>query len=143
MEIRTLEQNEHDGLAYYRTWVNDIITSGMGIEYQLQSSESDIPYLDKVLSQGPYTENPADELTILGSVLGDAIAGTLNMEWVVYTDADGADFALAHKQKNVFVFPQDMLLKRAEQGTLGTIGEVYSATVEALQAEIQQAEDRG
>jgi hypothetical protein len=143
MEIRTLDQNETDGLAYYRTWVNDVLTRGFGVDYQLQASESDIPYLDNVLSQGPYTDAAADELTILGSVMGDAIAGTLDMEWVVYTDEDASDFALVHKKKQVFAFPQDMLLRRAEQGTLGTVAEVYYSVVETLRSEIERAADRG
>lgn len=142
MEIHSLDQDALAGFAYYRTWVNDVLNRGLGLEYELQGSESDIPYLDAVLSQGPYTDNAADELTILGSVMGDAIAGTLGMEWVVYTDNEGSSFALAHKKKQVFAFPPDMLLKRAEQGTLETVAEVYGSVVEALRVEIEKAVDR-
>ena len=142
MQIRNLQQNELDGLAYYRTWVNDILNRGFGIGYSLSGTKDDIPYLDTVLGGGPYSDEPANELIIIGSVMGDAIADTLSMEWVVYADEKSSDFALAHRTKQVFTFPQDMLSKRAESGTLGTISELFDATIETLQAEILFASDR-
>ena len=142
MKTRPLDQNEIDGLAYYRTWVNDILTRGFGVEYAVDGSEEDVPYLDLVLSKGPYTESPADELTILGSVLGDVIARMLGMEWIVFTDEEGTSFALAHPTKHVYSFPQDLLLKRAEKGTLGTISELYGPLVDSLRSEIEHAKDR-
>lgn len=94
-----------------------------------------------MLLHGPFTDDAAAELVVLGSVLGDAIAHTLGMEWVVYKDDgegdDQASFALAHPDKQVFAFPQDMLIKRAESGKLRSISEVYAAAIEALATDIK------
>jgi len=143
MNIRNLDQKELDGLAYYRSWVNDILARGFKLNYRLTGSEDDIPYLDLVLSRGPHTENAADELTILGSTVGDVVSHVLDMRWVVFTDEQGSSFALLHSTKEVFFFPQDLLVKRAEKGSLGTIADLYAPLIAALRQEIMKAKERG
>ena len=136
MHTRELNENEADGHNYYKQWTNDIINRGFGLDYTLNGTEEDLEYLDLVLKNGPYTENVEDELTILGSVLGNIIENTLEMKWVVLTDEYGTAFALEHA-KEVYTYPQELLLKRAEEGTLGTVSEVYYSVVEVLKEEIE------
>ena len=79
---------------------------------------------------------------IIGSVMGDAIADVFGMEWVVYTDENGSDFAIAHPEKTVFAFPQDMLVKRFEEGEPINISELFFSTIETLTSVFEKAANK-
>lgn len=49
-------------------------------------------------------------------VFGHILAKEIPLKWVMYGDEQGSDFALQYQGLNLFVFPCDMLIKRAEEG---------------------------
>lgn len=136
MNVRNLDEREIKGLNNYRMWVDDILVRGFKLNEKLTGNETDLRLLQLVIDNGPYGKNAEDELIIIGSTFGDILAKKLGMSWVVVEDEEGIDFALAYKNKCVFSFPQDMLVKRAEKGELGDLTDLFKETVKMLEVDI-------
>ena len=113
MEVRELDSKEIEGFEYERHWVQDLL-NGHKLDIKLTKQKEDIPTLHTLIDNGPYTDQPESELQIFGTVFGDILANELNLRWVVVSDEDGADFALQYKDREIFLFPKDMIIKRVE-----------------------------
>ena len=116
ISTRPLDPQEQEGIAYATLWINDVLKRGFGSETQLMGTREDIPTLHSLLAKGPFGDDPASELLLFGTAFGEVLAAEIQMNWVVYEDARGAEFALQYKDLPLFVFPRDMLLKRVEKG---------------------------
>jgi len=128
------------------TWVNEILEKEFKTKVRLKGTREDIPNLHTMLSEGPYTEDVEAELTSFGMVFGHVLASELGMRWVMYSDDQGSDYALQYQDLELFLFPGDMLIKRAEAGE--DIGEINLEAMleslrEALEEEAAKAKKRG
>jgi len=113
------------------TWVNEILEKEFKTKVRLKGTREDIPNLHTMLSEGPYTEDVEAELTSFGMVFGHVLARELGMRWVMYSDDQGSDYALQYQDLELFLFPGDMLIKRAEAGE--DVGEInLEAMLESL-----------
>jgi hypothetical protein len=130
------EQATLDGAT---DWVNEILVKEFKTEVRLKGTREDIPTLHTMLSEGPYTSDIEAELTSFGIVFGHVLARELAMRWVIYNDDQGSDYALQYQDLELFLFPGDMLIKRAEAGE--DIGEInLDAMIENLrEALIEEA----
>jgi hypothetical protein len=115
MEIRALDEEEAEAFREQRDWLNELL-AGVGSDVRLTARVEDLPNLQSILDNGPYTDEPMGELGALGTAFGDVLGPMLDMEWVVFTDEDGSSFALRHATKSVLLFPHDSILKRLEEG---------------------------
>ena len=97
-------------------WVNEILEKEFKTKVRLKGTREDIPNLHTMLSEGPFTEDVEAELTSFGMVFGHVLARELGMRWVMYSDDQGGDYALQYQDLELFLFPGDMLIKRAEAG---------------------------
>jgi len=116
------------------TWVNEILEKEFKTKVRLKGSREDIPTLHTMLSEGPYTADVEAELTSFGMVFGHVLARELGMRWVIYNDEHGSDYALQYQDLALFLFPADMLIKRAEEGE--EIGEI---NLEAMLENLREA----
>ena len=114
MHVRDLTDEERVGLDVERQWVADFL-KGVGSDVRMTGTRSDIPTLHSLLDQGPYTDNAENELIIYGTLFGDILAKELGLHWVVVKDESGSDFALQYQDRQIFVFPKDMIVKRVER----------------------------
>lgn len=113
------------------TWVNEILEKEFKTKVRLKGTREDIPNLHTMLSEGPFTSDVEAELTSFGMVFGHVLARELGMRWVMYSDDQGSDYALQYQDLELFLFPGDMLIKRAEAGE--DIGEInLDAMLESL-----------
>ena len=115
-------------------WVNEILEKEFKTEVRLSGTREDIPNLHTMLSEGPYTEDAEAELKTFGIVFGHVLARELGMRWVVYSDDEGGDFALQYQDKELFLFPCDMLIKRAEAGE-----DICEINLEAMLEDFREA----
>lgn len=115
MDVRSIDSSEADGLEAERQWVQALI-EGIGSDVVLTKTKLDLPALQSIIENGPYTENPANELVVIGTPYGDILATELDLHWVVATDEYGTDIGLQYKNSEIYLFPRDMLVKRFEQG---------------------------
>ena len=119
------------------TWVNEILEKEFKTKVRLKGTREDIPNLHTMLSEGPYTEDVEAELTSFGMVFGHVLASELGMRWVMYSDDQGSDYALQYQDLELFLFPGDMLIKRAEAGE--DIGEInLEAMLESLRETLEE-----
>lgn len=127
------------------TWVNEILEKEFKTKIRLKGTREDIPNLHTMLSEGPYTEDVEAELNSFGMVFGHVLARELGMRWVIYQDDQGSDYALQYQNLELFLFPGDMLIKRAEAGD--DISEInldamLESLSEALEEEAPKAKKR-
>lgn len=133
ISTRPLDPEEHAGIAYATSWINDVLEQGFNSDIRLTGSSEDIPTLHSLLSKGPFGEDPTSELMLFGTVFGEILAKEIPMRWVVLTDEHGVDLALQYQDLSVFVFPRDMILRRVEKGE-----DVASINLEVLRDEIRK-----
>ena len=78
---------------------------------------------------------PLSEATLeaFGTVLGDALCGSLSMQWVRVDDDYGSDLALRLGDTSLTVFPRDMVVKRVEQDEHPDLQLLHDGVVEAIQ----------
>ena len=140
MDARSLDDRELIGLDEERQWVQSLI-SGFGSDVVLNRTKADIPTLQTILDNGPYTENPKDELVVISTAFGDVLAKELELHWVVVTDEYGTDIALQYQNKYVFVFPRDMLVKRYEQNEVVDLTILFDELIIVVKDKIKNATD--
>ena len=123
-KISTRQPNpeEQATLEASTAWVNELLANEFNSEVRLSGTKEDIPTLHSMLSEGPYTADASAELKTFGIVFGHILAREIPLRWVVYRDGQGTDFALQYEDLELFVFPGDLLVKRAEAGE--DIGEI-------------------
>jgi hypothetical protein len=134
ISTRPLDPQEQEGIAYATAWINDVLEQGFKSDVRLTGTRDDIPTLHTLLSQGPYGEDVASELMLFGTAFGEILAKEIPMHWIVLEDEQGADLALQFGDLEVFVFPRDMILKRAERGE-----DIASINLEVLLEELRVA----
>ncbi len=115
MDVRNIDADEANGLEAERQWVQALI-KGFDSDVVLSKTKSDLPTLQTIIENGPYTESPANELVVIGTTYGDILATELGLHWVVVTDEYGTDIGLQYKNSEIYLFPRDMIVKRFEQG---------------------------
>lgn len=114
MDVRNIDADEANGLEAERQWVQALI-KGFGSDVVLSKTKSDLPTLQTIIENGPYTESPTNELVVIGTNYGDILATELELHWVVVTDEYGTDIGLQYKKSEIYLFPRDMIVKRFEQ----------------------------
>ena len=62
---------------------------------------------------------------IFGSILGNKLAEDLNMEWVTVSDEYGTDYAVVHRDLQVFSYPFSTVQKRVDSMEYGFMNNVY------------------
>ncbi len=115
MDVRNIDATESQGLEAERQWVQDLI-KGFGSDVVLSKTKDDLPTLQTIIENGPYTESPENELVVIGTTFGDILTTELGLHWVVVTDEYGTDIGLQYKNLEIYLFPRDMIVKRFEQG---------------------------
>jgi hypothetical protein len=137
MEVRQLNEIETAGFDSEREWLGDLLRQ-FGDEFALKRLPEDIPTLQSLLDVEPFASGDEGALEALGSALGDVIANTLGLDWVVITDEHGSDFAIKHPVKVVMAFPRDMIVKRVENGEEINLTELYHGVIAALREQINR-----
>ena len=115
MNVRDLDSDEISGLEAERQWVQSLLT-GFGSDVVLTKTKSDIPSLQTIIENGPYTDSVENELIVIGTTYGDILATELKLHWVVVDDEHGTDIGLQYENLEIYLFPRDMIVKRFENG---------------------------
>lgn len=115
MDVRNIGPTEAEGLEAERKLAQDLV-KGFGSDFVLSKTKSDLPALQTIIENGPYTESPENELVVIGTAYGDILATELGLHWVVVTDEYGTDIGLQYRNLEIYLFPRDMIVKRFEQG---------------------------
>ena len=99
----------------------------------------DLATLQRILELGLIAPDDKLELQALGVVLGDLLAGELNMNWVVYRDRAGRTRALQYGSSEVFLFPVTMISRRWEVGHQRPVADIFDTNVATTRAKLPGA----
>ena len=105
---------------------------------ELDGSTNDLALIQRALESG--TIDPEAEYTIraLGLAFGKVFVNTESgYDWWMINDEYGRDPAVRYLQSSLTFHPQDMLLKRVEQGEQFDVAELY----EGLRSQLQEIID--
>lgn len=110
---------------------------------ELDGSKNDLDLIQRALESGVI--DPEAEYTIraLGLAFGKVFVNTESgYDWWMINDEYGRDPAVRYQQTSLTFHPQDMLLKRVEQGEQFDVAELYQGLRSQLQ-EIIDGSDLG
>ncbi len=79
-----------------------------------------------ILEAGVFDPNQTYEIQCLGTVLGDALAQELSMEWVTVEDGNREATALHLPGTSIVVFPLTMISKRLQRGAQVDIFDLFN-----------------
>ena len=105
---------------------------------ELDGSKNDLDLIQRALESGVI--DPEAEYTIraLGLAFGKVFVNTESgYDWWMINDEYGRDPAVRYLQSSLTFHPQDMLLKRVEQGEQFDVAELY----EGLRSQLQEIID--
>ncbi len=77
---------------------------------------------------------PVDEaaLEAFGTILGDALCGSMGLRWVRVDDEYGSALGLRLGETSITVFPRDMVVKRVERDEHPDLQHLHDGVVEAV-----------
>lgn len=87
--------------------------------------ERDLQTLQTLLDRQWVPRDDIETQQAMGMVLGDLLAKTLDMDWVVYRDRAGRSRALNYRNTDVIVFPVTMIAKRYSVGAPVSVQALY------------------
>lgn len=95
---------------------------------------SELDYLQRLLDDGYVGGDQTRELQAMGVLLGDLLAAELELQWIVYEDAQGRSRALQLDDTDNFLFPVTMISRRREADDRTPVIDIYRAGVDAIEA---------
>jgi hypothetical protein len=98
----------------------------------------DLETLQLMLDQGVVGTDDARQLQALGVVMGDLLAGELDMHWVIYTDGAGRSRALQLGDSMNFLFPITMISRRVKADVEVRVADVYARAVAEMAPQAAQ-----
>lgn len=115
-------------LAQQRSDLEDLARTELGAFFTGDPA-NDIPVMQRLLDEGIVTADDRRRLQAMGVVLGDLLAGELDMHWVIYEDQVGRSRALRYRESDNYLFPATMVSRRREAGDLTPVQEIYDKAV--------------
>lgn len=85
----------------------------------------DLETLQTLLDRQWVSRDDIETQQAMGMVLGDLLAESLDMDWVVYRDRAGRSRALNYRNTDVIVFPVTMIAKRYSVGAPTSVQALY------------------
>ncbi len=116
MQFADLSAEQNAALEYDREFLTAVLDARFPGQSPSGDRAADLSIIQLVVDNGPYTEDPAEELEALGTSFGDLLAPVLDLHWVACTDEEGTDLGLRYGEQSIVIFPRDVLVKRAENG---------------------------
>lgn len=105
---------------------------------ELDGSKNDLALIQRTLDSGLIAVEAEYTIRSLGLAFGKVFVNTESgYDWWMIHDEYGRDPAVRYLQSSLTFHPQDMLLKRVEQGEQINISELY----EGLRAQLQEIID--
>lgn len=102
-----------------------------------RETDNDLAILQELLDKRLVKMDDQEVLQAMGIVMGDLLAQTEGLTWVVYTDRHGRSRALEFPVQKEYLFPVTMISRRAEVGIKVDVKELYEQARE-IAAEIKQ-----
>jgi hypothetical protein len=103
---------------------------------KISHTEKDFDALQAILDSNALEPEATYSLEALGIAFGCAFINIgEHFDWCIVTDDMGRDPAIRYKETTLLIFPQDMILKRVEEGEAICVRELYDdlcASVEEI-----------
>jgi hypothetical protein len=94
--------------------VQELAERSYGEEAKLTGTESDIPWLQRILDDELLEPSQAWELQSLGLAFGSVLCESLAVDWIMVEDEYGRDPALQYTDTSLILYPLTMISKRVE-----------------------------
>lgn len=93
----------------------------------------ELDLLQRLLDEEVVRADQRLELQAMGVILGDILAGALDMDWVIYEDELGRSRALRLGNTSNLLFPVTMISRRREAGNMESIEEIFNGAYMAIE----------
>jgi hypothetical protein len=143
MSLQMIETPTDDDLkqiAFSIIHAKETISSLLNEE--LNGSKSDLALIQRALDSGQIESESEYTIRALGIAFGKVFVNTEpNYDWWIINDEYGRDLAIRYLQSTLTFHPQDILLKRIEQGERVDTVELYENLCQQLQEIIDKGVD--
>jgi len=106
----------------------------------LEMTLNDVPILQELLNEAPYTDTKIQEFEVYGTVFGDVLATELGLHWRIVDDEYGTDFALKYQDFSIFIFPRNLIVKRVENGEEVDLTHLFNELKKIVEDKIKERE---
>lgn len=135
-KIDTLSSLDQQFMQRQRDEVDSLARRYLG-ERLRNAPESDLAILQELLDKRLVKHDEVETLQAMGVVLGDLLARSEGLHWVVYIDRRGRSRALEFPVQKEYLFPITMISRRVEAGVEVNVQQLYEQALE-IAAEIKR-----
>lgn len=93
------------------------------------NADRDLDTLQRILDSNVISRDDLLTQQAMGIVLGDLLAKTLSMKWVVYRDRAGKSRALRYGNEDIYLYPVTMISRRYSAANGKSVRSIYDAVV--------------
>jgi hypothetical protein len=116
MQIVDVRPEIHAALDYDRQFLTAVLDARFPGRSPTGRIAADLSLIQLVIDNGPYADDPVEELEALGTCFGDLLAADLGLHWVICRDADGEELGLRYGEHASVIFPREVFVDAARQG---------------------------
>lgn len=129
--ITPLGITENGEMQRQRRIINRLIRENFG-SVRLSGTKSDLYYFQRIIEKRLIAKNEVYDLQALGVMLGDVMARSMPLKWVVVKDRYGKSRALQHEGTDQLFFPLTMISRRVQNGMQVSVSQLYDKTEAAV-----------
>jgi hypothetical protein len=129
--IGELSDLDRQYMAQQRALLQDLATMKLGRQFN-GNPDNDLPLLQQLLDRRLVRPDQTRELQAMGVVMGDLLAASLDMHWVIYEDAQGRSRALRYRESDEYLFPITMISRRREVGNETPVATIYQKAYDII-----------
>ena len=116
MQFVDVSPEIHAALAYDREFLTAVLNARFPGRSPSGKTFADLSLVQLVVDNGPYADDPVEELEALGTCFGDLLAAHLDLHWVVCVDSDGEELGLRYGEGSIVIFPREVFVDVARKG---------------------------
>jgi hypothetical protein len=116
MQFVDVSPEIHAALTYDREFLTAVLDARFTGRSPSGEAFADLALIQLVVDNGPYADDPVEELEALGTCFGDLLAAHLDLHWVVCRDTDGEELGLRYGEQPIVIFPREVFVDVARRG---------------------------
>ncbi len=131
VKISKLSNMDRQYMVQQRDTLGDLAAGELGRRFS-GDKNNDLQILQLLLDNRLVKAGQTRELQAMGVIMGDLLAASLNMHWVIYEDARGRSRALRYKESDEYLFPMTMISRRQEADNHTPVADIYQKAYDII-----------
>jgi hypothetical protein len=131
VRIGELSDMDRQYMTQQRDSLQSLASTELGRSFS-GDRNNDLQILQLLLDKRLVKPDQTRELQAMGVIMGDLLAASLDMHWVIYEDAHGRSRALRYKETDEYLFPVTMISRRREADNDTPVADIYQKAYDII-----------